>query len=150
LLTRSDDVEKPHADSSLPGDRDPAERMRAAQVLGLIGPEAKAAAPARVDGLLDPEARVRVRAAEALWQVARDPAGIAILAEVLRNDDLATGDRVGAAHVLGRIGPPAWAARLILTELTKAGVFLLRSTAADALQKVDPEAAREAGVWPMR
>ena len=66
---------------------------------------------------------------------------------LLRNEDLAPEDRVGAAQVLGRIGPPARAARPMLTELTKAGDFLLRSTVADALRKVDPEAAREAGVW---
>jgi HEAT repeat protein len=95
----------------------------------------------------DPAARVRVRAAEALWQIAEDPASIAILTEVLGDEELAPGEREWAAQVLGQIGRAARAARPILTKLTDAGDFLLRSAAADALRKVDPEAAREAGVW---
>src|SRR5262249_42957909 len=121
--------------------------VRAARALGLIGPGAQAAVPALVEAMRDREARVRVRAAEALWQVARDPASVAVLAEVLRDKDLTPGDHSMAAQALGGIGPPARAARPLLTELTRAGDFDLRSTAADALRKIDPEAAREAGVW---
>ena len=128
-------------------DRDGTVRARAARALDLIGPVAQAAVPALVEAMRDREARVRVQAAEALWQVARDPASVAVLAEVLREKDLTPEDHRWAAQALGRIGPPARAARPILTELTRAGDFVLRSTAADALQKIDPEAAREAGVW---
>jgi HEAT repeat protein len=129
-------------------DRDVSVRVGAARALGAIDRGAPAAVAVLTVGWRDPEARVRVRAAEALWQIAEDPASVAILAEVLGDEGFAPGEREWAAQVLGQIGRAAWAARPILTELTGSGDFLLRSAAADALRKVDPEAAREAGVWP--
>jgi HEAT repeat protein len=128
-------------------DRDGGVRVWAARALGAIDHRAPAAVAALTEAMRDPEARVRVLAAEALWLIAEDPASIAILAEVLGNEELAPGERQGAAQVLGQIGPAARAARPMLTKLTEAGNFLLRSAAADELRKVDPKAARDAGVW---
>jgi HEAT repeat protein len=128
-------------------DQDSGVRVRAARALGAIDHRSPAAVAALTEAIRDPEAGVRVRAAEALWLIAEDPASIAILAEVLGNEEIAPGERRGAAQVLGQIGPAARAARHTLTKLTEAGNFLLRSAAADALRRVDPEAAREAGVW---
>ena len=119
--------------------RDTDVRSRAAQVLGLIGPEAQAAAPTLVEVLRDPEARVRVRAAEALWQVAQDPTGVALLAAVLGDEDGVL--RRDAARFLGQMGPAARPAVPALVEALRDADDATRVPVAEVLGRIGPGAA---------
>src|SRR5262249_10564766 len=119
--------------------RDADVRSRAAQALRLIGPEARAAAPTLVEVLRDPEARVRVRAAEALWQVARDPAGAALLPAVRGGGDGALGR--DAARVLGQMGPAARPAVPALVEALRDADNATGVLVAEVLGRIGPGAA---------
>ncbi len=66
----------------------PTQRVVAARALAQIGTPAKESAPALVKALTDPAFGVRIAAAEALWEVAKDPAGVAAICESLSSTDL--------------------------------------------------------------
>src|SRR5262249_6945218 len=100
--------------------------------------------------------RVRVVAAEALWRTKESPRAVEVLREVLRTasaskdpsgeDPSADNQRYMAARALGRIGPPARDAVPGLLDLLSAADPTPRATAAEALKRIDPEAARKAKV----
>jgi HEAT repeat protein len=120
------------------------DRGEAAEALGRIGPDAKVAVPALLAALKDRQHLTPVRAAEALWFVAKHELAIPMLTGALKDPDPTT--RCHAAYWLGRIGPAAKAAVPALVEaLRDAGLYGASSTAADALKSIDPEAARQAG-----
>jgi len=104
----------------------------------------KNAGPALAEALGDPDDRVRAEAARALWlidrRVERDvPALIACLG----SED--THARWVAADTLEGIGPPAKeAVPALLEAYKKGGTVSVR--VGDALRKVDPQAADQAGV----
>ncbi len=68
-------------------------RGTAARLLGRLGPEAKAAAPALTPLLEDTALSVRVEAAAALWRVARWPRALVTLGQLLQRRGGAFGGR---------------------------------------------------------
>ncbi len=84
---------------------------RAAFALGEIGPAAKEeAAEALNKALADDRPMVKVSAAQALWEVARQTGGVVeALSKVVADQSQEAALRVGAAETLGKIGttPPA-------------------------------------------
>jgi HEAT repeat protein len=138
-------------------------RLRAVVHLGL-GPFNKPAVPALVKALRDddkivraaavealPEigcdaedAAVRVAAARALWEVDQSKDALVVLVSALEDKD----DKIccDAAAMLERIGPGAKAIVPDLLRLLKDKYAPYYDPAAEALKKIDPEAAKEAGV----
>ncbi|MBN9120269.1 MAG: HEAT repeat domain-containing protein [Planctomycetes bacterium] len=89
--------------------------------LEVLGPKAKGAVPALVKFLKHADAEVRCRSAVLLWRLEKDPAGVPVLAELLKADPTLTDGRsapfgvksniaADAARALGEIGPAARAA----------------------------------------
>ncbi len=62
-------------------------RWRAAIDLERFGPVAKDAVPALKDMLKESSAKLRIEAASALWQIARDPDAIVSLCDSLKDSD---------------------------------------------------------------
>jgi HEAT repeat protein len=112
-------------------------RTQAADDLGMIGPQAKAAVPALAGALTDAEAEVRLAAAASLAKI--DP-GHQALVPALRKwfMDGEAKERWAAAEVLGQAGPEAAAAVPDLVEALKDKT--LRGAAADALGGIGPKA----------
>jgi HEAT repeat protein len=117
-------------------------RVTTAQMLGRIGPRAKAAVPALQKALRSRFSQVQVHAALALWKIERSPDAVPVLIERLANHN-STG-RTDAAECLAEIGPDARAAipTLVLacqsTGASDTGDLRVRPAAALALLKIDP------------
>jgi len=157
-------------------ERDPLYRplLRAcvARALGQMGAAAKPAVLELVRALEDSNHELRVAAAQALWQIEKNPAAIPVLIRGLRDSltrDKAT-DALGsigpaakaavpylvyslrimdysssaekAARALGQIGPAAKAAVPSLHEALHDFRPEVRRAAAEALRKIDPDATK--------
>jgi HEAT repeat protein len=125
--------------------------VRACAALALWNIDKDTAGAAAAAAVLDDRrARVRVVAAEALWQTKQSPRAVPVLLEVLRqswydrapSEEDPNNERYMAVRALGRIGPPAKDAVPELLEL----LDVLQTAAAEALKRIDPEAARKAKV----
>jgi HEAT repeat protein len=120
---------------------------RGSVALGLaeIGPGAKAAVPAllRASKADDPnDSLTAVRSAYALWKVSKHKEAIPTLIEMLRKDKSGT-VRSHAAMWLGFIGGDAKEAIPALTAALKDTGPWVSSSAAAALKKIGPEAAKK-------
>ncbi len=126
----------------------PKARGKAAMYLGIVGPEAGAAAlaigPAAAAALpalrkalkLDNDYH-RLRVVEALWKVGRESAStLPVLIQVLR--DPQNPNRPKAAALLGDLGPDAQAALPALREVLREDFSYTRVKAEEALRRVDP------------
>jgi HEAT repeat protein len=113
-------------------------RVNAAKALWQLHHD-KAAVPVLSAGLRDRRAITRIYAAEALWQVNRHGAAVPALIAATQ-DDSATA-RYASTRALGRIGPGAKPAVAALRELLGDEDPWVRATAAEALQKIEPQAA---------
>lgn len=128
------------------GDGSDGARAIGAEMLGDCGPIAGAAVPALVHRLKDEEGEVRVRAAEALFKIAPDPHGAAALGALaagLKDPDLLV--RILAAEALGRLGPRAREAATGIAAAARDPEPEVREAAREALRKVDPSRAPDAG-----
>jgi HEAT repeat protein len=135
--------------------REIAIRLKAARILGSLGEEAAAAAPALTAAVQDKDLDVRLAAAKGLWNVTKT-AGVVVPAFV----DLLEQARVGGLmagevrrrylqtvmEALSRIGPPATAAVPALTAVTKESDRNLRESALSALKAVAPAVATKLGL----
>jgi hypothetical protein len=115
-------------------------RTEALDGLYKLAPKAKEAAPALVKLLKDDDPDVRLRAAEVLWKVEKNPTAVTVLADLLRADPheippVGYASRTWslpaqqAARALGEMGPDARAALSRLRETVAVGltVWLLTS-----------------------
>lgn len=113
-------------------------RTAAADALGRVGPEAKAALPALTATLKDPEKAVRQHAAFALGVVdPEDAAVLPALVELLKDSDLEV--RRHAALSLGRLGPSARPALEVLMEASKDADSRFRQLIQNAIRKINME-----------
>ncbi len=110
--------------------------------------------------LSHPHVRARICAAEALWHFSKDRQAITVLRDVLTAAEISNREalsdaqlhetlsnvRFMAVRALGRIGPEARSAVPLLLDLLRAEDRLLRAAVAEALTRIDPEAARKAGL----
>ena len=125
---------------TLEHDRSPQVRHYAAEVLGMIGPKAKAAVPALLRGTRDKDDLVRLSSLGALSRIHPAPElAIPVFIEAL-NDPGQSRARELAAMALGSYGPQARDAVPPLLSTLRTN-----NAAAEALAKIDPEAAADAG-----
>ena len=114
---------------------------------------------ALTSALSDQRDIVRARAARGLGSFQRDAkSAVPALIQVIKDSSAAAKDgdadkkeseafvRVHIIQTLGDIGPPAKAAVKILVEALKDSDRTVRKSAGEALKKIDPEAAKGAGV----
>ncbi len=128
--------------AALKDDFDPV-RNGAAQALGSMGPMAKAAVEPLIPLLQDKAGFVPSAAATALGNIRAEPRkAVPALILALKRDD--TSLRWACLDALGKFGPDAKEAVPAILPLLKERDF--RGFAADALNKIDPEAAKKAGV----
>lgn len=124
-------------------DPKPNVRAQGAALLGRYGAAAKDAVPALTEALKDDQDLVAIHAARALWEIDQSLAGIPTLIKILGS---ASGNmRALAATTLGGIGPKAREAVPALVEAAKGDDPRMRQAARSALEKVDPEAAKQLG-----
>jgi len=121
------------------GDENGDVREEAADALGRIGPDARAAVPALTKALSDEHEGVRYYAALALAAIGPD-AGAAVPALIRALRDEKDFVRWKAARALGRIGPDAEAAIPAVIEMLDAGDGPDRWVAAEALAEIGPDA----------
>ena len=120
-------------------------RHEAVLALAHIGPDAKAALPALESVLGDEMPYNRLHAARALWKVSGRPQPAVVALAAATKDPTSAELRRQAAELLAEMGPdgkgavPALAAALRETNPT------VRAAAAEALQKINPQAAAKAG-----
>jgi HEAT repeat protein len=123
-------------------------RANAANALGQLGTQAQEAVPALTSATLyDPDFRVRLEAAVALWRIDRRVVrSLPVLIEALRAEDDYL--RWVAADCLGDMGPEAREAVLPLVEALRGPIKarLVRMSVRLALERIDAEAAEQAGV----
>jgi HEAT repeat protein len=115
----------------------------AAEALGRIGPDAKLAVPALEHALRHQGSLVAVKAALALWQIEKHKDAIPFLIDQLKHRDGT--ERGHAVYQLGLIGPDAKEAipaleKAILNDPSYSGSY-----AREAIQKIDPAAAKKSG-----
>ncbi len=112
-------------------------RGDAAHVLGLMGPEAREAAPQLTPLLADKNEGVRVQAAESLWEIERDTkATVPVLTAALKNKDKLL--RLEAVRVLGeKMGQAARAAVPALRKALHDSHPEVRRRVAEALRQID-------------
>lgn len=113
-------------------------RMRAAMILGRIGPEAEEAIPALTEALKDPRSEVRREAVFALGAIgpAAAPA-VPQITELLQDPDMNV--RYAAAYALGKIGPKAIGAKQQLLDRLATADQFLALVSAWALAQIQPE-----------
>jgi HEAT repeat protein len=120
----------------------------AAEMLGKIGPSAKAAVPDLTAMLQSGWRDTRIAAAFALCKITgKAEPGLAVLIKAL--EDRRTPNESGthsALTYLEEIGPQAKAAVPVLLAILKDGGDVDRHAAAQALKKIDPDAASKAGI----
>jgi HEAT repeat protein len=114
----------------------------AAEALGNLGPDAAAAVPALREALKVRGSLLPTRAAVALWRIGKHKDGIAVMTARLRDGNSTV--RSHAATALGLIGPAAKAAVPALTEALKDTGPWVAPSAAEALERIDPGAAKKA------
>src|SRR5262249_17140181 len=123
-------------------------RANAANALGQLGTEARdAVAALTTASLRDPDLRVRLEAAVALWRIdKRVGRPLPVLIEALKAEDEAL--RWGAADCPGDMGPEARDAVPALVEALRSPIKarLVRMSLGLALERIDSEAAAQAGV----
>ncbi len=132
-------------------------RLWAAWGLRRNGADAKAAIPQLVQALKDECGLVQIEAAKTLWEISEHKATVPALIELLKHKD--PNIREGAAKALGSIGPKAKAAVPALEKALKDmgraeevkpdGSLEFRTVniaARKALEKIDPEAVKKAGI----
>jgi HEAT repeat protein len=124
-------------------DRDRRVRQFSAMALGRIGPDARSAVPALIQVLADEDGRVHAAAVSALGRSGPD-AG-AGLVEALQKDKAAR-IRAAAAAALPTLPDRPPGAIPALIEALKDADAGVRAAAARALKKIDPQAAKKAGV----
>lgn len=120
---------------ALASSRDPWVKREAAVALGRIGPEAREALPQLAAALKDTNGFVRVAAATALYQVARDSSGLPLLIAALKDYEL-VGPRV-AADALAELGEGARPALPALVACLKDPAPCAQVAAARALFLID-------------
>lgn len=111
-------------------------RASAANELGELGPEAKAAVPNLITALHDENGEVRKSAALALYLIG-EPAreGLPILFEMLSNNDIMS--RVISARAISEIGPPySESGTFILMKALKDESYDVRSSAIKAISQL--------------
>jgi HEAT repeat protein len=127
---------------------DPAPSVRVPALIGCdeAGPGAKDLLP-MLEQVMDSEVGgVRLEAARAVWKVGGRPEkAVAALVDCLKDPTYA-GLRSRAAGNLGAIGADAKAAAEVLREALKDRDQYVRFAAAEALRKIDPDAADKAGI----
>ncbi len=121
-------------------DRDVSTRMRAAKMLGDLGPPPRAAAPYLAEALKDPDRDVRRLALQALHRIVprekpTEPE-VEIYVQDLQDPDEAV--RLHAAKALARLGPLAEPAIPALQEATNDPDRDVRHMAQEALQRIAP------------
>jgi HEAT repeat protein len=120
-------------------------RYIGANALGSIGSDAKAAVPALRKTLTDRDPWMRWHVALALGSIG-DKAAVPDLVKAM--DDKEYVVRKGAIEALERMGPAAkdGVAALLRKWEDDEDYELIRTSAARALKKIDPEAAKKAGI----
>ncbi|MEK6233841.1 MAG: hypothetical protein N2C14_03930 [Planctomycetales bacterium] len=90
---------------------------------------------------------VRARAAEALWNIGKNPEAVRVLSDMARTDvNVVRYNSPGASYALvalGEIGPEAKAAIPVVQQAIRSPQQKLRSYAMRAIRKIDPKAARQ-------
>ncbi len=128
----------------------PAQRERAARILGSLGKDAAAAAPALTQALQDRHQEVRLAAAKALWNITNEAEAVVPVLTGLLTATKGAAPEVGEARrqflqtvieALGRIGPAARPAIPALLEKAHDDNRLIRESALRALQAIDAPAA---------
>lgn len=129
------------------GHKDPAVAVAAAAALGQIGADAKSASAALLEALEHTEPSVRAAAAEALGKIGSVEGQVleSLEQRILANDsEKVRSDAVQAVAALAKSDKES--AVVILLKAAKIQNFGVRRLAEDALKKIDPEAAKEAGI----
>ncbi len=125
-------------------DRDADVRIRAAQSLVQLGAGAEAV-PSLVKRLKDPQRFVRMHMARALWKIAGDERALRTLIAGL-DESQANNIRSLAVDGLLDIGPAAKEAVPALIKALPVTENKVGERAAEALRRIDPAAARQAGL----
>jgi len=123
-------------------DSDPGVSMQALCTLAEFGPLAAPALPALMSAIWTGDVRRRALAGAALAHIGE--AAVASLAQTLHHPSPDV--RAKAAHVLGRIGPPAAEAEPALQQLLTDGDSGARAAAAEALHLIGSASAPDATV----
>jgi HEAT repeat protein len=118
----------------------------AANVLGEMGPVAVNAIPILTRTLKHNDSWARISAAQALWKIDRQqfPVAIEVLVEEISVHPSIVA--YSAAKTLGEMGPDAKAAVPTLVKLRWYPDVSVRTAVARALERIDHEAAAQAGV----
>ena len=126
------------------GDISPASKTGAIMALGCIGPSAKEAVPSLLRWATNANANVRSSSIVALSNIGAEPDRVVpVLINAVHDPNF----RTSAVLALENFGPDAKSAVPALLELLAAHNSLLEdSVVAEALVKIDPEAAAKAGV----
>jgi serine/threonine-protein kinase len=115
------------------------ERWKAAETLGKIGGEARAAVPALIEALSERNATLRWRSAEALGRIGDARAVAPLVAALSDRDGLV---KTEAAKALGRLGPAAREAVPVLAQgLRDPDAFYRREAAKALARAVGPQSA---------
>lgn len=119
-------------------------RRNAIWSLGKIGPGAKSAVPTLIK-VIEAGKELRVHAAGAIWRIEKHPLALPTLTSALSDKDKWV--RRDAANTLGEIGPDAVSVVPALVKVFKEDKEeLVRESTGESLKKIDPEAAKKAGV----
>jgi HEAT repeat protein len=125
--------------------KDPWVRAAAAEDLGQLGANARAAFPVLCSALNDPDGFVRVYAAEALSRIdPRRPVDMPILLEALKDKDFEL--RLASVTALAELGPRAAPAAEKLLPVLGDQQAWVRRVAAYALGRIDSNAIRPASL----
>lgn len=120
-------------------------RESAARVLGLFGAKAQSAIPALIRCAADKDDSVRGFATFSLGQIGREP-DVVVPVLIMNLRDSYHSARWNAACALGNFGDQAKAAIPALLQVLHGNDPDVRDIAADALRRIDPEAAAKRGV----